>query len=346
MIRSDIKALSAYQVPDSSGLIKLDAMENPFSMPDDLRQQWLKKLSEVEINRYPDADMLSLRQKIAAHEGVEPEQVLLGNGSDEIIQMILMACVPGTCVIPGPTFVMYNLVSQWLKRPVATVPLAEDFTLRADHFLQVCAREKAEIAFLACPNNPTGNLWRKDRVEKIAKGFEGLLVIDEAYGPFYERTHTNLIETNVVVLKTFSKVGWAGLRMGYLLGDADVITQLNKVRMPYNINALTQASAAFLLDHFDVFAQQAAAICSERTRLAAALAEFEGFQVFPSQANFLLVRVHDANAIFDSLKQAGILIKNMHGSDRLLDNCLRFTIGSKAENDAVLAALKDIAGRD
>jgi len=342
MIRSDIKALSAYHVPDSSGMIKLDAMENPFSMPDALREAWAKELAGIDINRYPDAEMQGLRQKIADFEGVKPEQVLLGNGSDEIIQMLLIACVPGTCVIPGPTFVMYNLVSQWLKRPVATVPLTNDFSLNEQQFLQVCAREKAEIAFLACPNNPTGNLWRQERIEKIAKGFNGMLVIDEAYGPFSERTHTQLISSNVMVLKTFSKVGWAGLRMGYLLADAELVRQLNKVRMPYNINALTQASVEFLLDHFDVFEQQAAEVCAERERMATVLAEFDGVQVFPSQANFLLVRVNDANAVFEGLKQAGILIKKMHGSDRLLDNCLRFTIGNKDENSAVLTALREI----
>ncbi|GAV21083.1 histidinol-phosphate aminotransferase [Mariprofundus micogutta] len=323
-------------------MIKLDAMENPFSMPEDLREKWAKRLSDVEINRYPDADMFELRKKIAKREGLQPEQVLLGNGSDEIIQMILIATVPGTCVIPGPTFVMYNLVSQWLKRPVATVPLAEDFTMKDEHFLQVCAREKAEIAFLACPNNPTGNLWRQERVEKIAKGMGGMLVIDEAYGPFSERTHTDLIAPNVMVLKTFSKVGWAGLRMGYLLGDAEVIAQLNKVRMPYNINALTQASADFLLDHFDLFEKQVEVLRGERERMAEALAAIDGVQVFPSQANFLLFRVADANAMFESLKQAGILIKNMHGSDRLLSNCLRITIGSEDENNAALTALREI----
>ncbi|NWF37753.1 histidinol-phosphate transaminase [Mariprofundus sp. NF] len=342
MIRGDIKALSAYHVPDSSGMIKLDAMENPFSMPDDLRKKWARRLAAVDVNRYPDADMLALRTKIAKHEGVEPEQVLLGNGSDEIIQMILIATVPGTCVVPGPTFVMYNLVSQWLKRPVATVPLAEDFTMKEEHFLQVCAREKAEVAFLACPNNPTGNLWRQERVEKIARGMGGMLVIDEAYGPFSERTHNYLIAPNVMVLKTFSKVGWAGLRMGYLLGDAEVIAQLNKVRMPYNINSLTQASADFLLDHFEVFEAQVAELRDERERMATALAEFDGIEVFPSQANFLLVRVNDAMHVFEALKKSGILIKNMHGSDRLLVNCLRITIGSRDENSALLAALREI----
>jgi len=344
MIRNDIKALSAYHVPDSDGLLKLDAMENPYGLPENLRRDWLQHLATVELNRYPDADMLPLRRKIAQREGVKPEQVLLGNGSDEIIQMLLLATNPGTCVVPRPTFVMYDLISRWLKRPVASAPLKADFSLDAGHFLQTCAREKAEIAFLACPNNPTGNLWDEETISRIARGFNGLLVIDEAYGPFAERTHTHLISPNVVVLRTFSKLGWAGLRLGYLLGDADQIMHLNKVRMPYNINALTQASAEFLLDHFDVFEQQAAVICAERERLRVALSGMDAVTVFPSQANFLLVRVPDAAVVFDGLKQAGILIKSMHGADPMLAQCVRITVGTIDENDAVIAALEEMLG--
>ena len=342
MIRADIKNLSAYHVPDSAGLIKLDAMENPFQLPGHLKQAWAECLSNVDINRYPDAEMADLRAKIAAHAGVDADQILLGNGSDEIIQMIIIAIDAGTCVVPAPTFVMYDLISRWFKRPVATVPLAKDFSLNADQFLQVCAREKAEIAFLACPNNPTGNLWSEEAIVRIAKGFDGLLVIDEAYGPFSERTHTHLLANNVLILRTFSKLGWAGLRLGYVIGTADTIAQLNKVRMPYNINALTQAAASFLLDHFEVFEQQAVDIKAERQRLITALQAFDGIETFPSQANFMLIRVADANAIFAQLKTHGILIKNMHGAGDLLANCLRITIGSEQENDAVLTAMHDI----
>ncbi len=342
MIRSDIKSLAAYHVPDSSGMIKLDAMENPFTLPDALREQWAQTLAQVDINRYPDADMQPLRSKIARLAGVEADQILLGNGSDEIIQMLLMATTAGACVVPAPTFVMYDLISRWLKRPVAPVQLDADFNLDPNHFLQVCGREKAEIAFLACPNNPTGNLWPEECVRRIAEKFDGLLVIDEAYGPFSERTHTHLIADNIMVLRTFSKLGWAGLRLGYLIGDADRISQLNKVRMPYNINALTQASAELLLDHCDLFEQQAASIKSERERVMAALASMQDVEVFPSQTNFVLIRVSDADTLFAGLKARGILIKNMHGAHPLLSNCLRITIGTEDENSAVLNALKEM----
>ncbi len=342
MIRSEIKALSAYHVPDSSGMIKLDAMENPFTLPDTLQEQWCQCLAGVDINRYPDADMAELRGQIAARAGVDADQILLGNGSDEIIQMILMAVSAGTCVVPAPTFVMYDLISHWLKRPVASVPLADDFSLDADHFLRACAREKAEVAFLACPNNPTGNLWPEETVRKIAEGFNGLLVIDEAYGPFSERTHTHLIASNVMVLRTFSKLGWAGLRLGYLIGKTEQIEHLNKVRMPYNINALTQASARFLLKHFDVFEQQASVIRAERERVTVLLRGMDNIEIFSSQTNFVLVRVSDADSTFDQLKQRGILVKNMNGAHGSLAQCLRITIGTTMENDAVLTALKEI----
>jgi len=342
MIRKDIKSLAAYHVPDSAGLIKLDAMENPYALPESLKTAWLECLAGVEINRYPDADMLALRTMIAEHDGVKPEQVLLGNGSDELIQMLLLANVAGTCVTPAPTFVMYDVISRWLKRSVATVPLEKDFSLDAQKFLNVCGREKAAIAFLACPNNPTGNLWPEETIQAIIRGFRGLLVIDEAYMPFSERNHTHLIDSNVMVLRTFSKLGWAGLRLGYVLGDAKVIADLNKVRMPYNINSLTQASAHFFLQHRDVFAKQARDICFERNRMTAALMDLEGVEVFPSQANFILMRVKQVDRVFEGLKERGILIKNMHAQGGLLSQCLRVTVGSKNENNAVLETLREM----
>jgi len=342
VIRKDIKALGAYHVPDSSGMIKLDAMENPFPLPGDLKKKWMARLGEVELNRYPDADMHALRTKIAAREGLSAEQVLLGNGSDEIIQMLLLAADNGACASPAPTFVMYDLISRWLKRPVTTVPLEKDFSLDAKKFLQLCSREKASIAFLACPNNPTGNMWSESAIREIVTNFRGLVIIDEAYLPFADRTHTGLIAPNVLILRTYSKVGWAGLRLGYLLGDAGTIAELNKVRLPYNINSLTQASADFFLDHFDVFEKQAKDICAERNRMSGALMAIDGIEVFPSQANFLLLRVKDANTVFEALKDKGILIKNMNAQGGLLKECLRITIGSKDENSALLSALKEI----
>jgi len=342
MIRNDIRSLSAYHVPDASGMIKLDAMENPYSLPKKLRGEWSHLLSASDINRYPDSDMLDLRQRIAGREGVEAGQVLIGNGSDEIIQMILLAADQGACAVPKPTFVMYENIARWMKRPVASMPLKADFSLDAMAFLNVCAREKASLAFLACPNNPTGNMWPRYDVQKIADNFRGLLIIDEAYGPFAGQTYRDMIGRNVLLLRTFSKLGMAGLRLGYALGDATIIADLNKVRLPYNINILTQLSASFFLDHYEVFEEQAKKICLERERMATALEALGSVEVFPSQANFLLLRVARADAVFDGLKGAGILIKNLHAKGRLLEGCLRVTIGLPEENDCFVNALKEL----
>ncbi len=341
MIRNDIKTLAAYQVPDATGMIKLDAMENPFPLPDDVRQELAEKLAMAPINRYPDAHMSALRERIAQHEGVRPEQILIGNGSDEIIQMLIMAVEPGSCAAPNPTFVMYEMISRWFKRPFTPVPLNDDFSLDADRFLQIASREKARLAFLACPNNPTGNLWPEETILRIRDNFSGLLVIDEAYAPFAERNHTSLASSHVAILKTFSKLGWAGLRLGYLIADSALIEQLNKIRLPYNINMLTQTAVEVLFDHFDVFEQQAAAIRAERERMTAALGAMDGIEVFPSQANFITLRVADAGAIFEQLLARRILIKKLGGSP-LLHNCLRITIGTAEENTQLLQALKEI----
>jgi len=342
MIRNDIKQLAAYHVPDASGLIKLDAMENPYPLPDALRDQWANHIRSVNINRYPDAEMDELRHAIADRDNLQADQVLLGNGSDEIIQMALIAADQGACVIPQPTFVMYEIISRWLKRPVASVPLGKNFSLNADAFLRVCSREKATIAFLACPNNPTGNMWPRDTVRKIVDNFRGLLIIDEAYHPFADESYTDLITPHVIVLRTYSKLGMAGLRLGYALGHPDTIAQMNKVRLPYNINSLGQASASFFLEHFHVFEEQAKKICSNRGRILAAMMSMDHIEVFPSQANFILLRVPNADVTFEALKQHGILVKNMHAAGGLLENCLRVTIGMSEENTQFIAALKEI----
>ncbi|MDQ6975624.1 MAG: histidinol-phosphate transaminase [Mariprofundaceae bacterium] len=342
MIRKDIRALSSYHVADASGMIKLDAMENPFTLPPSLRTAWQAVVSEVDINRYPDSEMHGLRAQIAMRDRVIPEQVLLGNGSDEIIQMLLLATGSGTVMTPAPSFVMYEMVAKWLQRSFFTLPLGKNFALDAEQFLSACAREKVTLVFLACPNNPTGNMWEREALQTICHRFNGLIIIDEAYAPFASRTHTDLLAPNVMILRTFSKYGWAGLRLGYLLGSVSFIHELNKVRMPYNINSLTQASASFLLQHDDLFQMQARMICNERKRVSDALKELPGIHVFPSEANFLLLRVADASMVFEQLKRENILIKNMHGSDPALQQCLRITIGTEGENKQLLAAMRRI----
>jgi len=340
MIRADVKALTAYHVPDARGMIKLDAMENPYPLPEAIQQILAERLAAAPIHRYPDADVRALRERIAAREGVEPEQVLIGNGSDEIIQMLIMAIEDGPCIAPAPTFVMYEIICQWLRRPFIAVDLTPEFTLDAERFLHAAISRRARLAFLACPNNPTGNLWALETIERIRMDFPGLLVIDEAYAPFSSRGHVQLVDARTAVLKTFSKLGWAGLRLGYLIADASLIEQLNKVRLPYNINTLSQTAADVLFDHFDVFEAQAARIRSERTRVAQALAALPDCEVFPSEANFVTLRMPQAQRVFEHLLSQGILIKRLAGHP-LLRDCLRITIGTRTENDRLLQALKE-----
>ncbi|MBF0281536.1 MAG: histidinol-phosphate transaminase [Zetaproteobacteria bacterium] len=344
MIREDICDLAAYHVADATGMIKLDAMENPYALPSSLDGAWCEAMKSVAINRYPDAEMYGLRAKIAKQEGIDADQVLIGNGSDEIIQMLIMAASPGACVSPSPSFVMYEMVSKWLHRPFVAVPLQDDFTLNGDAFLQACRENQASLAFLPCPNNPTGNLWDEAEIQTIADGFSGLLIIDEAYLPFAGRTHTQMISSNVMVMRTFSKLGWAGLRLGYLMGDVSVIAELNKVRLPYNINSLTQAAANLLLDHADLFSAQTDEICRERGRVMALLEKNTKLQLFPSDANFILMRLlqHDAITVFQALKERKILIKCFAQTTGALANCLRVTIGTYEENEVFMKALGEV----
>lgn len=342
MIRNDIRALKAYQTPASEGLIKLDAMENPFPLPHALRKALADRLAEVSIHRYPDPTYADLRRKIAAHCKWDPEGILLGNGSDEIIQMILLAADAGPCIVVEPGFVMYSLIAKWMKRPVATVPLKNDFSLDSDTFLRIASREKARLAFLACPNNPTGTLWPKEVISDIAKGFRGLLLIDEAYFAYSGRTHTELIAENVAIIRTFSKIGWAGLRLGYLLGMPSLIREINKVRLPYNVNSLSCAAAGFLLEHHALFQRQADEIRAMRDALARKLAEIPGVVVYPSHANFLLIRVPDGEKTFKALLDRGILVKAFPQANDGLRDCLRVTIGLPKENERFLRSLKEI----
>jgi len=343
MIRHDIRQMRAYEAPACDvDAIKLDAMELPWAPEEAIRRKIAERIVAEPVHRYPDAAATELRAKIAALHGVAPEQVLLGNGSDEIIQMLMIAVDPGPVVLPTPSFVMYETIARWLRRPVAALPLGEDFSLDADRFLQLCAREKAELVFLACPNNPTGNLWPRETIERIAQNYMGLLVIDEAYAPYASRDHLDLVGPNVIVLRTLSKLGWAGLRLGYAIGDPRLIAELEKVRLPYNVSRYDQAAALVALEHWEQTLAFAERIKAERERLRQAIQRLDGFTAFASETNFLLVRTPDAPAIDAHLRKRKIHVKNLHGTHPLLAHCLRITVGTPEENDQLLRALEEV----
>jgi len=347
-VRPEIRALAAYHVPNPGNLIKLDAMENPYRLPDDLVEGWLDALRQVDMNRYPDPGAQVIKERLRRVMGIpEGQGILLGNGSDELIQILAMAVGGEDRVVmaPEPGFVMYRMIATFIGMRYVGVPLrAEDFSLDLDAMLAAIEAHQPALIFLAYPNNPTGNLWSRSDIETIIGAAPGLVVVDEAYAPFAADSFLEDLGRwdNLLVMRTVSKMGLAGLRLGYLCGPEDWLTEFEKIRLPYNINVLTQASAAFALDHHAVFDEQARLIREERAALDGALRVIEGLQVYPSQANFILFRAPAgrAGAIFESLKARGVLIKNLSGQGGVLADCLRVTVGTPEENARFVEALK------
>jgi len=353
-VRPEIRSLAAYHVQSAIGLIKLDAMENPYTWPEELRDAWVELLRSTDVNRYPDPTAQALSERLVEAMAVPAGmRVLLGNGSDELIQMIAMSLSgPSRCVLSvDPGFVMYRLIATFCGMTYVGVPLrADDFSLDLPAVLQAMHEHQPAVVFLAYPNNPTANLFDEQAIVDIIRAAPGLVVIDEAYAPFTDATFMGRLGEfdNLVVMRTVSKMGLAGLRLGLLAGPAAWLDEFDKVRLPYNINVLTQASAEFALSHKTVFDEQTRRIRVERERLAAAIARLRGVEVFPSQANFLLMRVPSGRAAswFQALREHGVLIKNLDGAHPLLNDCMRPTVGTPAENDALLGALVQIGGAD
>jgi histidinol-phosphate aminotransferase len=346
IIRPDVLAMTSYPVPNSTGLIKLDAMENPFRLPAELATKLGEHLAAVALNRYPEPRPTALLDKIKRVMDVPPAcDVLLGNGSDELIAMVSIACAkPGAKVVaPVPGFVMYALSAKLANLDFVGVPLNSDFTLNVDALIAAIHEHEPALVYLAYPNNPTGTLYDVADMERvIAAAQKSLVVIDEAYQPFAQKSWMPRAAEfdNVVVMRTLSKLGLAGIRLGYMAGKASWLTEFDKVRPPYNINVLTQATADFLLDHLDVFNAQAAELRHERSRLENAVRSLPAATVFPSAGNFILVRVPDAAAVFETLLTSRVLIKNVSKMHPLLADCVRLTVGSAHENDQMIAALK------
>ena len=346
-VRPAVRALTAYQVSDASGLLKLDAMENPWPWPAALHRPWLDALGATPVNRYPDAAAgelrTALRTTFTLPDGLE---LLLGNGSDEIIQILIQAVAgPGrSLVTPEPGFAMYRILAEAIGMEHVGVPLRDDFSLDRVAMLAAIEHHQPALVFLAWPNNPSGNLFDAADVEAIIAAAPGLVVIDEAYHAFAEESWLERLggHPDVLLLRTLSKTGLAGLRLGFAVGHPEWLHQLEKLRLPYNINSLTQTSARFALSHWDAFEAQAAAIRAERAELAAALAARPGLTVYPSAANFILFRTPAgrARAIFEHLRDEGrVLIKDLSGAGGLLADCLRVTVGTPEENATFLAAL-------
>ena len=341
-----MQAIQAYHVADPGNLIKLDAMENPYGWPEAMQQEWLTLLREVPLNRYPDPAARGLVPLLREAMDVPADMgLLLGNGSDEIIQMLALALggEGRTILSAEPGFVMYRMIAAFSGLNYCGVPLREDFSLDTDTMLAAIAEHDPAVIYLAYPNNPTGNLFDEASMLAIIEAANGVVVVDEAYHAFAGKSFMGRLGEfeNLLVMRTLSKLGLAGLRLGLLAGPSAWLEQIDKVRLPYNINVLTQASAAFALRHREVFDEQTRILREERAQLLQAMVSLPGVEPFPSAANFILFRVAPgkANQVFDTLRAHGILIKNMKASEGLLADCLRVTVGTPEENDAFLTAL-------
>jgi histidinol-phosphate aminotransferase len=346
LLRQEVLALHAYHAPAGTGMLKLDAMENPYPLPRALSEEIARLVVDAPINRYPDASARNLKEAIRAVSALPPGmEVLLGNGSDEIIQLLAMAVNKPGAVLLGvePSFVMYKMIAAFTGMQYVGVPLREDFSLDLQAVLDAVRRHRPALVFLAYPNNPTGNLFEAEAIEQIIAATPGLVVVDEAYYAFTDASFMPKLAQfpNLLVMRTFSKLGMAGLRLGFLVGAKRWVEQLEKLRLPYNVGVLPQLVAEILLQHHGVLEQQAAQIRQDRTWLYERLVGTVDVRTYPSEANFILFRVRHAGKVFEGLKQRGILIKNLHGAHPALDHCLRVTVGTPEQNDQFVTALQE-----
>ncbi|HEU0033504.1 MAG TPA: histidinol-phosphate transaminase [Kofleriaceae bacterium] len=335
-----LRGSSAYHVPVPPKLVaKLDANELPYGLPRELRRKLGEALADVALERYPDPAARRLREVVARQHAIAGDQLVFGNGSDELIAM-LAAAFAGPILYPTPTFVYYKLAAIARGVPVVEVPLGPRFALDERAVLAAIDEQRPSLVFLALPNNPTGTLWRPAfALELAARHRDTVIVSDEAYVAYSGVTNLPALEDhpNLVVMRTLSKIGMAGLRVGYTISAPAIAAVLEKVRPPYNVSALDQCAAELLLDEAAAWcAERAAEVVRERGRLAHALTE-RGLEVFDSAANLVLVRCPDALALWQRLANAGISVRAF-GQGPLAD-CLRITVGTAAETDALLAAL-------
>jgi len=344
-VKEGIRKLSAYSVPHYHVEVKLDGNESPFHLPSDVASQVEKALSAVDVNRYPDPEALAVRDIISRTSHFPLDGILLGNGSDELIGMLIATFCggSGSILIPVPTFSMFGITGTALGARVLESPLDGAFDIDFNPFLDIIEREDPDLIFLASPNNPTGNVYSEEKIGSVISRSRGIVVVDEAYSDFSGQTFLPDVKEheNLIILRTLSKVGFAGLRLGILYGREELAREINKVRYPYNINSLTQATAGVVLENHEFVNENIQLIVRERDRVYKALTGMEGVETYPSDANFILFKVGDADALFGGLIDRGVLIRNFNRPGRL-ENCMRVTIGTPDENDRFLSAVSEI----
>lgn len=341
LTRPNIRGLRGYAAKEIPCRVKLDANESPYSLPD-WDKKVVKLLGALKTNRYPDPEAKELKKLAGKRFGVSPDMILQGNGSDELIYY-LVATFGGPVLFPVPTFSMYGIISRALNERDIAIPLDEEFDIDMEKFVRAMRQEKPKLIFLSSPNNPTGNCFSAEKIMKVIETSKGIVVVDEAYQPFSsERGFLPVMQDykNLVIMRTLSKIGLAALRVGFLIGDPEIIAEVNKVRLPFNVNSLSQTAAIAALRDRRRLNASVREIVSERERLLMAMGKIGGVRPFPSEANFILFRVINPDHVFKALLKKGVLVRNMNDG---LKGCLRVTVGTPEENTFFLEALKKVS---
>jgi histidinol-phosphate aminotransferase len=346
-VRLNIRSLKAYEVKEIPCKVKLDANESPYSAISNQSTTHGRSALNVgkiykALNRYPDPEAKALKRNVSKYFGTRSENILQGNGSDELIYY-LITTFGGTVLYPVPTFSMYGIIAQAIGEKTIEIPLDKEFDLDLEKIIKAIKKFRPKLIFISSPNNPTGNCFSSDRILKIIESTSSvsLVIIDEAYQPFSsEMGFLPFLKDykNLVIMRTLSKIGLAGLRTGFLIADEGIIKEVNKVRLPFNVNSLSQAIAGETLKDRKALQNQIKSIISERERLFNELSKMEGIKPYPSEANFILFRIKDPDRIYRALLKKGVLVRNMKG---VVDGCLRVTVGTPEENRIFLKALKD-----
>ena len=346
LIREEVLNQEAYSAAEVSCRIKLDANENPYDISDSLKSRIIESIRNVPLNRYPEPGSPEFRAGLAGLYGITDDMLLIGNGSDELIQVLLMT-VKGQAsgiMIPIPTFVMYKISALNTGHKVIEVPLDSQFDLDTASMLEIIASKSPELIFLSYPNSPTGNCFDAGKIEAIIKESSGIVVVDEAYANFSGKTFLPYLEKyeNLVILKSLSKLGLAAMRIGVLIGCPPLVHELNKVRLPYNLNTFSQIVARLYIENEAEFQKQADKVVSRREELFKELKKIDGIRPYASDANFILFSCSfDTDSIHYSLIERGILIKKFNAPG-ILENCMRVTTGTREENEEFLEALRNI----
>lgn len=347
LVKPNISSLQAYQAKEIPCKVKLDANESPYGPPLELIQKLISVNGQKffsSLNRYPDPQAKNLKKTASRYYGVNPERILQGNGSDEIIYY-LITTFGGPVLYPVPTFSMYGIISQALGEERIEIPLDKEFDIDIDKILRSIKIRKPRIIFLSTPNNPTGNCFSFDRMVKIIESVKNksIVVIDEAYQPFSsDKGFIPLLKDydNLVIMRTMSKIGFAGLRVGLMIAKEEIIHEVNKVRLPFNLNAFSQMASEKALSNRNALKHHIKSVISERERLHREMSRIEGLSPYPSEANFILFRVKKPDTVYKELLKKGVLIRNMNST---VKGCLRVTVGTPEENNVFINALKEIA---